>query len=385
MSTAVPDVKRACASVVASPACTGELRRRGEAVLKSWGLERRVDVDAVKLVITEMATNALQHGGAESIHLVVEYGKDSKAVRLEVRGGRPGKPVLLPQDLNRGHGRGMQLIAELSKGWGTAGNGIWCTLPVPSAYDWAAIEGSMRTYDRPRIVEAISYAQQPDVLREDLSSRWAVREVLHGALRTLLPHARAGCAKLAPEVPATDEARQFLDLVRDVSPCAALTDHELLDAVQRLLGLANLASRGCASNGSRRLKRAVVYAYAEGLKQAQRNLCRLVDHALGYGYAVTGAFLDRHPAGFLPDVPAPDRRGGRQLAALIELGGADVLIVRSAGDLGSSSADLAEVRRWLSSHGVELLVVEPAATEVDAWLRLWSSPNLAPLRSEAMS
>lgn len=98
-------------------------------------------VDGLVLVVSELVTNSILHGEAET---VVLRGKlcPSGRLRLEVRNGSvaavagPGA-----EDLMSERGRGLLLVAvvmeDLDGRWGFAGNGsaVWCEIPVPGGRD----------------------------------------------------------------------------------------------------------------------------------------------------------------------------------------------------------------------------------------------------------
>jgi hypothetical protein len=96
--------------------------------LRSWGRERQVD-DAV-LIAGEMFNNALAH--APSPEYVVAIDWNDGKVRLEMWDSSPYRPRMLPLDLEYEHGRGMHLIAGLSKTWGSritaSGKCVWVIL-----------------------------------------------------------------------------------------------------------------------------------------------------------------------------------------------------------------------------------------------------------------
>lgn len=88
-------------------------------------------IDVVELLTSELATNAVRHGGSGfELKIVV----DSR-VRVEVRDMGNGDPVVVdagPQDAS---GRGLRLVATLSSAWGiipaSKGKTVWYELPVP--------------------------------------------------------------------------------------------------------------------------------------------------------------------------------------------------------------------------------------------------------------
>jgi anti-sigma regulatory factor (Ser/Thr protein kinase) len=102
-------------------------------LLASWRLDGRLDPGDVKLVATELASNAVVHGG-EPETVTVRFTGD--AVRIEVtdRSSTVPTPRAAPPDATGG--RGLQLIEALGSAWGTeqyeVGKRVWCELAVAS-------------------------------------------------------------------------------------------------------------------------------------------------------------------------------------------------------------------------------------------------------------
>ncbi|AXI91332.1 ATP-binding protein (plasmid) [Streptomyces sp. ETH9427] len=110
----------------------GMARKLTAARLRYCGLEALVD-DAT-LIVSELVTNAIQHGDGNQITMTVTV-RDG-VLRLAVHGETPGQPVArnAPDDAERG--RGLFLVNCLAAAhggtWGTEQNGTttWCTLAV---------------------------------------------------------------------------------------------------------------------------------------------------------------------------------------------------------------------------------------------------------------
>ena len=106
------------------------VRRFARLTLMAWTCDSVVD--AALLLLTELATNALQHGaGRPVLRLSVGAGH----VRIEVFDDDPAPPVRRPPGADGGWG--LALVERLSLAWGTARHGlgkvVWCALPAPSA------------------------------------------------------------------------------------------------------------------------------------------------------------------------------------------------------------------------------------------------------------
>jgi len=104
-------------------------------------LARRFAVDAVRdwpvdplsvaLVVTELASNAVQHAGT-SYTVQVEW--DPSVVRIEVTDEGEGMPTCTVPAPGTGHGRGLVLVDTLAREWGvrreTTGKTVWVDLPT---------------------------------------------------------------------------------------------------------------------------------------------------------------------------------------------------------------------------------------------------------------
>ena len=95
--------------------------------LNSWGLTTLIEDGS--MVISELVTNAIIHAGSD---FAVSVSSDGDAVRLSVRDHSPAMPVMctpLPVAIS---GRGLRVIAALTRRWGTdlVGDGkvVWAEL-----------------------------------------------------------------------------------------------------------------------------------------------------------------------------------------------------------------------------------------------------------------
>ncbi|MBV8462827.1 MAG: ATP-binding protein, partial [Acidimicrobiales bacterium] len=100
-------------------------RRFAIDAVRDWA----VDTDVVSLLVTELATNAVQHSKT-SYSIQIEW--DPPVVRIEVTDEGPGTPVRVVPSLDGSHGRGLFLVEALADRWGVRpqprGKTIWLEL-----------------------------------------------------------------------------------------------------------------------------------------------------------------------------------------------------------------------------------------------------------------
>ncbi len=93
-------------------------RRFVMSVLAGWGITGAA-VERAQLLVSELVSNAVLHGGGP-IRLEVREVHGGSSVRVEVCNHGSGQPRLrnaAPQDIS---GRGLQLVDDLSRDWGSA-------------------------------------------------------------------------------------------------------------------------------------------------------------------------------------------------------------------------------------------------------------------------
>lgn len=107
----------------------GRLRRISTAKLRYWGLSKLVE-DA-ELLISELVTNALQHG-REDDEIEVRLVITCHEVLMAVNVGSDRRPELRVVGANSESGRGLFLVAAYAATWGVSPDGMttWCTLKV---------------------------------------------------------------------------------------------------------------------------------------------------------------------------------------------------------------------------------------------------------------
>jgi anti-sigma regulatory factor (Ser/Thr protein kinase) len=117
-------------SLAAGPPAAAQARRHVGAVIKAWQVP--VDPDVAVLLTSELVTNASQHdpGGHQPIQLVIAWAANELCV--EVHDGSRAAPVPVDAPPDAEAGRGLMLLASLSKSWGyretAGGKAVYFTL-----------------------------------------------------------------------------------------------------------------------------------------------------------------------------------------------------------------------------------------------------------------
>jgi hypothetical protein len=87
--------------------------------------------DAVLLVVTELLSNAVEHGRAP---VRIQVTAASATVHIEVHDAGPGTPQTQPLWAHRLRGRGLLVVEALSSGWGWTGDPtgtiVWADIPA---------------------------------------------------------------------------------------------------------------------------------------------------------------------------------------------------------------------------------------------------------------
>lgn len=103
-------------------------------------VRRHVDdptlADQALLLVSELATNAMEHAGT-AFEVTVVTGAES--VRIEVSDGSNMPPLVGHRPIDSERGRGLRIVEALAAGWGsgarpgTDGKVVWCELLRPGA------------------------------------------------------------------------------------------------------------------------------------------------------------------------------------------------------------------------------------------------------------
>ncbi len=112
-----------------TPAAPGDARRFIVDVL-----DRHPAVESAKLIVSELVTNAVLHGGRDAGHITVSVSEDGDggSVRLEV--SQPAHPGFDFEDNAPGHmestGRGLMIVEAVADQWGfdRSTGSVWAVL-----------------------------------------------------------------------------------------------------------------------------------------------------------------------------------------------------------------------------------------------------------------
>ncbi len=120
--------------VDADPRAVGETRRHLRAALRGWGVDDDT-ADTAVLCLSEVVTNAVIHTGAPSeMRATLDRGVLTVTVRDRGATSRPAGGVPDEADPLRVHGRGLQVVEELSDRWGSELDAVGATV-------WFVLEG----------------------------------------------------------------------------------------------------------------------------------------------------------------------------------------------------------------------------------------------------
>ncbi|MFJ2898526.1 ATP-binding protein [Streptomyces sp. NPDC087218] len=136
------DHQEASVTLPSEPVSVAAARKYVTGALTEWGLA--VDgefADGIRLIVSELATNAVQHTFGQSPTFTVDLRLDrEEQLSLGVRDSHPRWPRRLPAAVQQDNGRGMVIIRALAKEYGgrlavtpTADGGktVWIVLPRP--------------------------------------------------------------------------------------------------------------------------------------------------------------------------------------------------------------------------------------------------------------
>lgn len=134
------DHQEASVTLPSDPASVATARRYVAHVLGAWGLSEDTDTaDSIRLIVSELATNAVQHTLGQSPTFTVEIRLEREEwLRVGVTDSHPRRPRRLPAAVQQDNGRGMVIIRWLAVEAGgrlsvspteDGGKTVWIALP----------------------------------------------------------------------------------------------------------------------------------------------------------------------------------------------------------------------------------------------------------------
>jgi two-component sensor histidine kinase len=134
------DHQEASVTLPSAPVSVTAARRYVTSVLADWGLPTDAEtVGVVRLVVSELATNAVQHTFGQSPTFTVDLRLErDEELRIGVTDSHPRWPQRLPAAVRQDNGRGMVIIRSLTAECGgqllvtptpEGGKTVWIVLP----------------------------------------------------------------------------------------------------------------------------------------------------------------------------------------------------------------------------------------------------------------
>ncbi|MEU6990479.1 ATP-binding protein [Streptomyces sp. NPDC046465] len=134
------DHQEASVTLPSDPASVPAARKHVLRVLSEWGLSGDAEVtDTIRLIVSELATNAVQHTLGQSPTFTVDMELDrDEQLRIGVTDSHPRYPKRLPAAVQQDNGRGLVIIRWLTAECGgklsvsptdEGGKTVWIALP----------------------------------------------------------------------------------------------------------------------------------------------------------------------------------------------------------------------------------------------------------------
>ncbi|MCD7442775.1 ATP-binding protein [Streptomyces lincolnensis] len=110
------DHLEASVTLPSEPASVSAAREYVVTILAEWGLPPGAEVaDTIRLIVSELATNAVQHTFGQSPTFTVDIALDrDEQLRIGVTDSHPRFPKRLPAAVQQDNGRGMVIIRWLT-------------------------------------------------------------------------------------------------------------------------------------------------------------------------------------------------------------------------------------------------------------------------------
>ncbi|MGD1218078.1 ATP-binding protein [Streptomyces krungchingensis] len=142
----------------AHPGSVAQARRLTRARLARWAVCEDT-CDTATLVVSELVTNAIVHAAGERVVCELHDGDDLVRIAVRDEGCAPGEPHPSPQRPEEEHGRGLLLVAAMSRAWGAQDTGpgllVWAELDRsagsghPAGSEHGTASELSADYDRP--------------------------------------------------------------------------------------------------------------------------------------------------------------------------------------------------------------------------------------------
>ncbi|MEE1790477.1 ATP-binding protein [Streptomyces sp. BE308] len=134
------DHQEATVTLPSDPVSVSSARRYVARTLAEWGMSDDTEIaETIRLIVSELATNAVQHTFGQSPTFTVDLRLDrEEELHLGVTDSHPRWPQRLPAAVQQDNGRGMVIIRALAKEFGgrltvtptaEGGKTVWITLP----------------------------------------------------------------------------------------------------------------------------------------------------------------------------------------------------------------------------------------------------------------
>lgn len=120
-----------------------QLARREIASFRRAAHLRGPEFESLRLVVSELVTNAVRHGAAPADQEIgLSVSARGGTIRIEVTDHGPGfSPPRLPAPRSQGGGYGLMIVDRLCSSWGVERNGaskVWCEFDCDGAAASAA-------------------------------------------------------------------------------------------------------------------------------------------------------------------------------------------------------------------------------------------------------
>ncbi|MEO3977495.1 ATP-binding protein [Streptomyces sp. CAU 1734] len=140
------DLQEASVTLPSDPASVSAARRFVTDVIREWGLPDGSEaVDTIRLIISELTTNAVQHTFGQSPTFTVELTLErDDELRIGVTDSHPRWPQRLPAAVRQDNGRGVAIVRSLTAEYGgrlsvsptpEGGKTVWIVLPWAAPHD----------------------------------------------------------------------------------------------------------------------------------------------------------------------------------------------------------------------------------------------------------